>query len=208
MGRSSNAEANTEHPPRPVEPPASDKDEEIDACCPISPKSILEAILFVGHPDNEPIESRTVAKLIRGVDPTEIDALVEDLNHDYARADFPFGIRSRGTGYRLELNEAYDHVRQRFYGRVRRARLSQMAVDVLAIVAYNQPVTRPQVDKLLSHSGTNLGRVLNQLVRRELIALRITEGTPKRREYVTTDRFLDLFDLDDLDDLPRSEEPQ
>lgn len=218
MGRNLPANSPADSPAKPRDPgdasPPPDPDPEVeevadaDAACPISPKTILEAILFVGHPDNEPIDGRMVAKLIRGVDASEIDALVDELNQEYEGSEMPVSIQSLAGGHRLELLDSFDHVRQRFYGRVRRAKLSQLAVDVLAIVAYNQPVTRQKVEQLLHHSGSSLARVLNQLVRRELIAMRITEGKPKRREYVTTDRFLDLFELADLGDLPRSEDPQ
>jgi len=174
--------------------------------CPISPQTILEAILFVGHPENEPVTSKSVAKLLRGVEPGEVDDLVVTLNEEYESLGYPLRIASIDAGYRIELDDDFEHVRERFYGRVRQARLSQSAVDVLAVVAYHQPITREAVDKTLG-SG-NSGRILNQLIRRELICQQVTGEKPKRKEYVTTDRFLSLFNLADLDDLPRNEDPQ
>lgn len=174
--------------------------------CPISPQTILEAILFVGHPENEPVTSKSVAKLLRGVEPGEVDDLVVTLNEEYESLGYPLRIASVDAGYRIELDDDFEHVRERFYGRVRQARLSQSAVDVLAVVAYHQPITREAVDKTLG-SG-NSGRILNQLIRRELICQQVTGEKPKRKEYVTTDRFLSLFNLANLDDLPRNEDPQ
>ena len=178
------------------------------SACPITPQSILEAMLFVGHPENEPLSAHAVAKLVRGVEREEVDELVAELNQAYERHHLPIEISSVDDGFRLQLRAEFESVRQRFYGRVRRAKLSQLAVDVLAVVAYNQPLTRQEVDEKLNQPGASSGRVLNQLVRRELLAVQFAKGPPKRREYVTTDRFLELFALESLADLPRSEEPQ
>ena len=188
-----------------VDDVAPDSEPDANDACPISPQSVLEAILFVGHPDDTPITSRSVAALLRGVEPSEIDALVVSLNEDYTEQRIPLQIESVGAGYRLGLGEEFDHVRQRFYGRVREARLSRAAIDVLAVVAYNQPVTRQFVDDLV---GGNSGRILNQLVRRQLLAQTTPEGQPRQKQYVTTDRFLALFGLSHLHDLPRSDEPE
>ena len=174
--------------------------------CPISPKSILEAILFVGHPDNEPIPAKRIAGLLRGVDLEELEELVEVLNEEYELQEMPFAISAAGEGYQMGLRPEFEHVQDRFYGRVRHAKLSQLAVDVLSVVAYNQPVSREEVDALLNHTQPT-HRILNQLVRRDLVARRNAEDQPKRKEYVTTDRFLDLFQLSELSDLPRSEDP-
>lgn len=180
---------------------------EADDACPISPETILEAILFVGHPDNEPVTAASVARLLRGVEEDEVDALVESLNEIYRTAGFPFAIDRVGAGYQLQLRQEFDHVRERFHGRIRQARLSQKAVDVLAVVAYNQPVTRREVDKILN-TGQNSGRLLNQLVRRDLLARKVSSDGSPRNEFVTTDRFLAFFNLRDIGDLPQSDDPQ
>ena len=171
----------------------------------ISPRSILEAILFVGHPENQPITKQGVASLLRGVDEAEVGDLIEDLNAEYVTEDMPFLIVANGAGYRLELKSEFHAIRDKFYGNVREARLSQQAVDVLATVAYNQPITRADVEKLIQDSRP-IQRLLNQLVRRDLLIRRPVEGSPGKHEYATSERFLDLFDLRDLGDLPRPEE--
>lgn len=172
----------------------------------ISPKSITEAILFVGHPDNQPITAQTIAALLRGVDADEVKQLVEELNIEYDQQGIPMSIEPTGDGFRLELRSDMEAVQDRFYGRVRHAKLSQLAVDILAVVAYNQPVTREEVEKLLNDAPP-AGRVLNQLVRRDLLIRRAAADQPKRKEYHTTDRFLTLFQLSEIGDLPRTEEP-
>lgn len=172
--------------------------------CPISPRSILEAMLFVGHPRNEPLTSSHVSSLMRGVRPEEVDEAVRELNEQYLADGSPYCIESVGPGYRLSIHPEFGSLRERFLGRVREARLSQQAIDVLAVVAYNQPLSREQVDKL---RGKPSGSLLAQLVRRDLLKVeRATDGT-RQLIYATTERFLDLFGLDSLKDLPHSQDP-
>lgn len=169
----------------------------------VSPRTILEAMLFVGHPGHEPLTSRHVASLMRGVRPREIDDLVQELNDVYAAECSPYCIESVGAGYRLALRRELDGLRDRFYGRVKEARLSQQAIDVLALVAYNQPLTRAEIDKLRNSSS---GGVLSQLVRRGLLRVERPDRKPREPIFYTTDRFLTLFGLESLDDLPQSQE--
>jgi segregation and condensation protein B len=190
------AQPDTKPPP---EPPAND-----DAC-PINPRTILEAMLFVGNRDNQPLSPRQAAELMRDVEVDEIPSLVGELNRRYDEIGAPYHIVGEGDGYRLTLRREFHAVRNRFYGRVREARLSQAAIDVLALVAYQQPTTADDIHRL---RGKPSRHVLAHLVRRGL--LRIERPDPKRRtpHYFTTDRFLHLFNLQTLDDLPRSEEPE
>lgn len=171
--------------------------------CDITPRSILEAILFVGHPANEPLTSQRIASLMRGVRASEIDDLVRELNEQYDADGSPYRIESVGPGYQLALRGEYAPLRDKFYGRVREARLAQSAIDVLAIVAYHQPIEQAEVDKL---RGKPSGGVLSQLVRRDLLSVERPAEKRAKPKYSTTGRFLDLFGLDSLADLPRSHE--
>ena len=159
-------------------------------------------MLFVGNRENQPLSSTRAAELMRGVSPGEISGLVDELNHRYALDGCPYEIVNEGAGYRLVLRRAFNPVRNKFYGRVREARLSQAAVDVLAIVAYRQPLTAEEVTGL---RGTASGHLLAQLVRRQLLRIQRPAGKG-RVQYYTTDRFLELFRLESLDDLPQAEE--
>jgi len=174
-----------------------------DVACEVTPRSILEAMLFVGSSDNQPLAVERMAGLMRGVRPAEIEELVRELNVQYAASGCPYEIRGEGAGYRMALREEYTRVRDKFYGRVRQARLSPAAVEVLSIIAYNGPQTGDDVARL---RGTPSGAILSQLVRRQLLALERPEASPRRARYRTTQRFLDLFGLASLDDLPHSQE--
>jgi segregation and condensation protein B len=169
--------------------------------CEITPRSILEALLFVGTSNNAPLSSRQVAALMRGVRPAEIDAYVRELNLDYERRNCPYVIVEEAGGYRLALRQEFDRLRDQFFGRSRQARLSQAAIDVLAAVAYHEPVSAEEVNKL---RGAESGHVLAQLVRRQLLRLERSEEKPRRPVYWTTPRFLELFGVASLAELPRS----
>ena len=196
-----------------------------DEACPISPKTILEAILFVGHPNNEPIKGQSIAKLLRGVEEDELPELVRELNDDYLRHGMPYEVVTESAtvvvdgdegdsassvpGYRLNLRDEFSHLQENFYGRVREAQLSQLAIDVLAVVAYNQPISREEIDRLLA-TGLDTGRVINQLLRRDLLARETKEdkGKARSKQFMTTDRFLTLFNLETIGDLPKTDDPE
>ncbi len=175
-----------------------------EVVCPVSPLTILEAMLFVGHPDNEPLTNQKVAALMRGVRPDEVDQLVQELNAKYDQEGCVYHIKSFDTGYRMVLRDEWLPIQENFYGKIREAKLSQTAVDVLAIVAYHQPIERTEVEAL--RQGEPSGRILAQLVRRQLLCVEMTEEKPRRKLHRTTDRFLELFGIDSLDELPQSQD--
>ena len=184
------------------------EDEDPDQSCEISPQSILEAMLFVGLPNNQPLTSEFAASSMRGVRPEEITQLVRELNERYDRTGRPYRIQSVDAGYCLRLREEFAALRENFYGKIKTARLSQPAVDVLAVVAYHQPITRDEVEEL---RGRPCGGVLSQLIRRQLLRVERVEtpapkgsGSTRTIHYYTTERFLKLFHLESLQDLPKS----
>jgi len=187
----------------PAEREVHDRPAADDQVCPVTPRSIVEALLFVGHPDNVPLTSKQVAATMRGVRPEEVDEIVAELNGSYASEGAPYAILSEGAGYRLALRQEFAPLRDRFFGRMREARLSQAAIDVLSIVAYHQPLTRDEVDRL---RGKPSSGVLTQLVRRQLVRIERDREKPRKPRYCTSPRFLELFGLTDLAELPRSQE--
>ncbi|MGA2060201.1 MAG: SMC-Scp complex subunit ScpB [Thermoguttaceae bacterium] len=187
--------------PGPAEQPSISPAPE-DAC-PVSPLSILEAMFFVGNRDNRPLSAGKAAELMRDVAAEEIPLLVEELNQRYAADNCPYQIVGEGDGYRLTLRKTHSALRNKFYGRIHEARLSQAAIDILAIVAYQQPLTGERVSRL---RGKPSSHILTQLVRRGLLRIQRPDGKRRTPHYYTTERFLRLFNLQSLDDLPRSED--
>lgn len=180
-----------------VEPSADER----DANCEISPVTILEAMLFVGDPENAPISPQWVAELMRGVRPAEIEAAVRELNERYLAQNRPYEIVSEGKGYRLALRPEFHALRDKCLGRDKAVKLSEAAVEVLSVVAYHGSLTADEVNKL---RGKPSGALLKQLLRRQLLRLERPEGAKKKQaKFTPTRRFLDLFGLSSLDDLPR-----
>ena len=169
----------------------------------VSPRMIVEGMLFVGTPDGRPLTNREMAAHIRDVSPREVDALVEELNQGYATAQVPYRIVSDGAGYRMEISSQFEAVRRRFSGRVREAKLTPQAIEVLSIIAYRQPVTAEEVGKL---RGARSHALLNQLVRRGLLCLERPQPAPHKPTYFTTEKFNRLFGLESPQDLPSSED--
>ena len=179
----------------------AEEEKSTDDGVPVSPLTVVETLLFVGSIDNQPLELAKAADLMRGVTPGDVAELAEELNGRYRANGCPYKIVNDGAGYRLTLRQAFYPVRNRFYGQIREARLSQAAIDTLAIVAYRQPLTSEQVTQL---RGTPSGHLLTQLARRQLLSMERPEGS-RQVLYRTSDRFLQLFGLDSLEDLPDSE---
>ena len=167
----------------------------------ISPTRILEAILFVGHPENKPLMPRDVSRVIRGVTVEEVEQLVEEINESYLQGSTPYEVACIEGGYVMQLREEAQPLRETFYNKIKQKRLSQAAIDVLAIVAYNQGITRDEINRLRDRSS---GAILSQLVRRKVLRIQQAEEKPRKPRYFTGDRFLDLFGLETIDDLPQT----
>lgn len=173
--------------------------------CPITPLSILEAIMFVGRPDSSPIEADLIASMMRGVRSAEIAQLVDELNAIYASEGHVMRIVASGEGFRMQLADEFQSISDRFYGSVREIKLTQAAIDCLAIVAYRPGITREELEE---QRGQPSGGILNQLVRRQLIEIRRAgDGKKDRtRRYYPTERMLKLAGIDSLDELPQTED--
>jgi len=170
---------------------------------PPDPLRIVEALLFIG---GQPLKAERVCEIIRGLSVEQFVEAVDTLNHSYRRQGRPYTILAQDQGYLLTLKPAYRGVIEKVYGGPREARLSTAAIDVLALVAYRQPATKAEVDSL---RGAESGSLLRQLVRRGLVQVLQQEGQAKSEvAYATTPRFLHLFGLGTLEDLPRTQDPQ
>jgi segregation and condensation protein B len=161
---------------------------------------LVEALLFVGGP---PLTAVRAAEVVRGLTTETLEDAIVALNRDYRDQNRPYRIGMRDQGYELVLRPRYRGVLERLHsGAARESRLSPLALDALALVAYRQPVTRQEVESL--RGGESAG-LLRQLVRLGLVDVRRGE---EEVVYSTTARFLSLFGLRSLDDLPRTQELQ
>jgi segregation and condensation protein B len=171
--------------------------------CEINPRTVVEAMLFVGRPEDAPFTAREMAAAMRGVSPAEIDAAVVELNAAYERDAAPYEIVGASQGYRLQLRNELRRMRDKVLGRTREAKLTPAAVEVLSIVAYNQPTTVEAINEL---RGAASGVALQSLVRRKLLRVDRPADRGEPPQYWTSDRFLRLFGLESVAALPRNEE--
>ena len=168
----------------------------------VTPKQVIEAALFVGGP---PLTAKKLCYVLRGdYDLDFVEQAIDDLNQQYLNESRPYEIRLGEGGYRLVLHEEFQRLRNRVYGiGPREVKLSQEVLEVLALVAYRQPITQPQIEEL---GKSNPGPVLRQLLRRELISLERDTQDRKQVKYRTTRRFLSVFGLGNLDELPQADD--
>jgi segregation and condensation protein B len=163
---------------------------------------IVEACLFAG---SRPVPAERIAELVREVTVEEVVSAVAQLACRYHRQNRPYEIARVEGGYVMRLRREYEVTFGSLRPRTRSVRLSQAALDVLAVVAYLQPVTVPEIDSVRGLDSTGIVR---QLRRRNLIATApTTESDRGPVRLVTTPRFLELFNLTSIDDLPRVQVP-
>jgi len=174
-----------------------------DSDAPPPVASIIEALLFVG---GAPLTAKRAGEIVRGLTAEQFTQALDELNRTYHRQNRPYGIQPKDDGYVLTLRPKFHGVIEKIYGGQREARLSNLAIDVLALVAYRQPATKAEIDSL---RGADSSALLRQLVRRGLVQV-VYRADANQREvsYGTTPRFLEWFGLGSLDDLPRTQDLQ
>lgn len=174
-----------------------------DDSLPVTPRMIVEGMLFVGNADGKAIPAPKMAAHIRNVSAEEVDQIVVDLNAGYRQDEAAYEITGDAAGYRLQLRSDLGILRDQFRGQQRAAKLTPAAVEVLSIVAYRQGVSGEELNKL---RGSQSHAILAQLVRRQLVRVERPAGTPKVARYHTTSRFNQLFGVSSPADLPRNED--
>jgi segregation and condensation protein B len=155
----------------------------------------LEAILLVV---DEPVAEMQLAQILE--QPTErVAALLEDISARYTAAGHGFDLRRAAGGWRLYTRPEYAAYVERFVLDGPSVRLTQAALETLAVVAYKQPVTRSRISAI---RGVNCDGVMRTLVTRGLIEECGIEGETGAHLYRTTPLFLEKLGLNSVDQLP------
>lgn len=187
------------------EPVEDDNAVDDDEGSPPSPLEIIEAALFIGNPENRALTDTDLAGLMRGVTTEDVQRYIDELNASYVANSQAIRIHRDEDGFRMGVAPDMEVIRRAFYGKIRESRLSQAAIEVLSLVAYQPGIT---AEKVQDQRGKESGTLLSQLVRRRLLEQRrVTEPGGKKSVaiYFPTERFLQLFQLRSLDDLPHVE---
>ena len=158
----------------------------------------LEALLFLAR---EPLSSRKLSQYANLADGTEARTLVLQLNSRLDEAGRAFRVREVAGGFQLTTRPKFAKWLRRLEHIPAHERLSAPSMETLAVVAFRQPVVRAEIEAI---RGVSCGEILNQLMNRDLIRVggRSDElGRPYL--YNTTKRFLQVFGLRSLSDLPQ-----
>jgi segregation and condensation protein B len=163
-------------------------------------RGVVEAMLFVS---DEPLTTAVVGR-IAGVSEKAAEATLEALSNSYADEERGFQLRRVAGGWRLYTHPAYhEHVEELVLSWDTR-RLSQAALEALAVVAYHQPTTRQSVNAV---RGVNSEAVLSSLLEKGLIReVGRDPAAGNALQYGTTGQFLEKFGLKDISELPPLEE--
>jgi segregation and condensation protein B len=165
---------------------------------PLDATSIIEAVLFAGGPA---VTAGQLAELLGEVSADDVVAVIARLNQHYFQQARPYEIRRVSDGYQMGLRGEYQPIVRRLHGRSREVRLSLAAIEVLALVAYRQPVAPHEIDAI---RGIDSSAIVRQLRRRSLLESVEPDAQGDRQTRLrTTRRFQQVFRLTSLDDLPR-----
>jgi segregation and condensation protein B len=184
--------------------PATNSPEIIDDHDPrTTARQRLEAVLFLAR---EPLNSRKLSQYANLADGTEARTLIRHLNEHYDSVGRAFRVEQVAGGFQLMTRRLFSGWLRRLGHVPPELRLSAPALETLAVIAYRQPTTRADIEAI---RGVNCGEVIRQLMERDLVRIGSrSEELGRPYLYNTTKRFLQLFGLVNLDDLPRAQEMQ
>ncbi len=162
---------------------------------------IIEALIFAS---DVPLPSRKIKEIVSKIGEREIKKSIVRINEKYQETKSPLEIIEVAGGYQIVTLPHYSEWIRKLYISRTKNRLTQKALETLAIIAYKQPITKTEVESI---RGVNVDTVIRTLIERKLITVTGREkapGTPLL--YGTTRYFLEYFGLKDITDLPRLRE--
>jgi segregation and condensation protein B len=163
-------------------------------------RGAVEALLFVS---DEPISAARLARVLEA-SPGDVESALAELAQEYRESERGFQLREVAGGWRFYTHPAHHEVIEQYVLSWDTRRLSQAALEALAVIAYHQPVTRAGVNAV---RGVNSEGVVASLVEKSLVK---EVGRDKNQGnailYGTTQNFLEKFGLKDLTELPPLEE--
>ncbi|MCF8131179.1 MAG: SMC-Scp complex subunit ScpB, partial [Deltaproteobacteria bacterium] len=163
-------------------------------------KLIIESLLFSA---DKPLVVKDIQGCLPGREPPEIVEALETLAHEYDAMNRSFSLKEVAQGYQIRTKPDYGPYVLRMMKRSA-TRLSPASMETLAIIAYKQPVIRQEIEQF---RGVDTGGILRTLLERNLIRIMGRKHLPGRPLiYGTTRKFLEVFDLNSLESLPKLKE--
>ncbi|RJR33726.1 MAG: SMC-Scp complex subunit ScpB [Desulfobacteraceae bacterium] len=163
-------------------------------------KLVIEALLFAS---DKPLTARDIHAVLPDTKLQDITSALRVLKYEYEAFGRSFGLKEVADAFQFRSHTEYGSYILTMY-QSSPSRLSRAALETLAIIAYKQPVLRHEVERL---RGVDSGGIIKMLLERELIRIVGRKNLPGRPLiYGTTKKFLEVFDLKDLDSLPKMKE--
>ena len=159
--------------------------------------AIVEAMLFAAH---ESLSAKRIARALGHVREERVAEAIAALQRGYDEKRSPLMLAEIAGGWRLVTRPEFAPFLARLFSKAEKERLSSAALETLAIVAYRQPATRAEIEAVRGVQVSPLLKVLHE--RRLIKVVGRAEVVGRALQYGTTRRFLDLFGLASLDDLP------
>ena len=176
------------------------KEEELEREAYLQAKKIIEALFFAANDPISLVKIREIVDTVHPLKPRVLKKIVLEIQESYLKNKCVFRLEEIGGGYILRSNEEFSPYIDLLYKNRRTEKLSTPATEVLAIVAYRQPITRSQIDKI---RGVDCSGTVYSLLERELIEVRGRLDAPGRpRLYKTSEKFLQYYGISDLSSLP------
>ena len=164
-------------------------------------KAIVEGLLFLSGEDGLTLDE--ISSIIEK-DNDEVKLIIKDLYNDYSNEDRGISIEFLGDHFKLTTKKEHKDYYKKLAMHEENSTLSESALETLAIIAYNAPLTRVDIDGI---RGVNSSYVVRKLLLKGLIEEVGRSDAPGRpRLYNITPRFLDYFGLGSIDELPKLEE--
>lgn len=169
--------------------------------------SVIEALIFASP---EPISWEKLSSILKEseeeleLDQQTVQQIVNQLNDRFEENDLSFRIEETGGGFTYVTQPRFHPWLSIFQHENAYRKLSQSAIETLAIVAYRQPITKPEVDSI---RGVDSGYILRQLLEKMLVKVSGRADSPgKPLLYKTTAYFLKHFGINSVDELPKPRE--
>jgi len=168
-------------------------------------KNIVEALIFASDEEITTKEIKDLLDTFRiSVSVKEIETSIDELNREYENNSNAFEIIKLAGGYIFATRKKYSHFLGKLTAETQKKKLSQSAIETLAIIAYKQPITRSEIEFV---RGVNVDYIVNSLLERDLITIKGRADGPGRPIlYGTTSSFLKVLGLNAIEDLPKLKE--
>jgi len=164
-------------------------------------KKLVEVLLFSS---SDPLTQIKLNQILIDGENINLKSTVKELNADFEKEEKGLKIEAIGGGYQLLSHSEYHIYIQRLLENRKKMKLTKPALEVLSIIAYKQPLVRVEIESI---RGVECAGVIKTLIERELVTVKGRDaGMGRALLYGTSQRFLEVFGLNQLSDLPKLKE--